>query len=310
VEAALVVREPLIVFREGSSALAAVARAATAAALPSARPPPPHHLDAVPSAVRDRVGLEAKFSLRGGLDGVPVLGRALEALPGAALEQTLFLSVDALASLFGRRGVHAVSEYALGWEGFARPLGAPLPWRLERGDTLEAVRLRVETLAGPRILISEVLPAPAGDDTRLEFVELYNPGWAEEDLSGWQIRDAGGRAFRIPDGTRIPPNGALLLARSSADFYRAFGAAPDVPTLTLALNDAGDRIVLLNARGWTSDEAAWGPYAPLSPAAPEGMSLSRIEAAIPPLETPGSALRYTGAASDFALGAPTPGALP
>ncbi|MBI4779357.1 lamin tail domain-containing protein [Candidatus Falkowbacteria bacterium] len=37
------------------------------------------------------------------------------------------------------------------------------------------------------IFISEILPNPAGDDAKLEFIEIYNAGRREVDLTGWSI---------------------------------------------------------------------------------------------------------------------------
>jgi len=37
------------------------------------------------------------------------------------------------------------------------------------------------------IFISEVLPNPVGDDTKLEFIEIYNAGKREVNLSGWSL---------------------------------------------------------------------------------------------------------------------------
>ncbi|MBU0722291.1 lamin tail domain-containing protein [Patescibacteria group bacterium] len=37
------------------------------------------------------------------------------------------------------------------------------------------------------IFISEILPNPIGDDTKLEFIEIYNAGQREVDLTGWSL---------------------------------------------------------------------------------------------------------------------------
>jgi len=37
------------------------------------------------------------------------------------------------------------------------------------------------------IFISEILPNPAGDDTKLEFIEIYNAGQRQVDLIGWSL---------------------------------------------------------------------------------------------------------------------------
>ena len=42
------------------------------------------------------------------------------------------------------------------------------------------------------IQISEVLPNPVGDDTQLEWIELYNPTENDISLDGWSIADVFG----------------------------------------------------------------------------------------------------------------------
>jgi hypothetical protein len=307
-EFALTILEPMVVMRElGAAAADLVARASSDS--PRAHAPPRGPIDVLPTAVHERVGASATLRLGAGLDGLPIVGRVLDGLPGAHIEQSLFLSFGTMALAAGRRGLHWTSEYALAFEGASAPARLAGALRLAKGDGLELVRVRVESLAGPRILISEVMPAPAGEDSDYEFIELYNPGLAAEDLTGWRLVDQGGRTFRLPDGTRIGAGGTVLLSRSALPFFERYGAVPDVPTLTLALNDGGDRVALLNARGWRSDHVAWGAAVGAAPV-PEGASLLRRAADAPPFDMPGSALRFTGGLGDFAAGPPSPGGVP
>jgi len=308
-EVSLAVLEPVLVLRALSSAVGALHRALQDGAF-SARQGPTGAVDWLPSAAHERIGLGAKFALHGGLDGVPLIGRALESFPSAEVFQSVFVSLGAVAAASGRRSVHSVSDYSLGFEGFGSVPSGLLGRRIGKEDALEAAHLRVESLAGPRILISEVLPSPSGKDSDLEFVELYNPGFAEEDLSGWSVVDAGGRSFRLPDGTRIAPNGTLVVSRSALPFLLRFGVASEVPTLTLALNDEGDRLRLLNPRGWTSDTVAWGASTSFTPDRAPDLAIARLPAVRAPVDLPGSALQFTGLPLDFRNAAPSPGTLP
>jgi len=45
------------------------------------------------------------------------------------------------------------------------------------------------------ILFTEVMPDPAGEDGEAEFIELYNSGQAEIDLTGWKIKDESEKQF-------------------------------------------------------------------------------------------------------------------
>lgn len=66
------------------------------------------------------------------------------------------------------------------------------------------------------IRVSEIFPDPEGSDTEEEFIELYNEGEYEVDISGWYIDDTegGSRAFRVPDGTVIAPKQYMVFDRT------------------------------------------------------------------------------------------------
>jgi len=47
------------------------------------------------------------------------------------------------------------------------------------------------------IYLSEILPNPDGDDTKLEFVEIYNAGNREVDLTGWSLSREDNKKFNL-----------------------------------------------------------------------------------------------------------------
>jgi len=47
-----------------------------------------------------------------------------------------------------------------------------------------------------RVSINEILPDPEGDDSEGEFIEIYNYGDSEIDLTDWKIED-GGSSFTL-----------------------------------------------------------------------------------------------------------------
>lgn len=47
------------------------------------------------------------------------------------------------------------------------------------------------------ITISEVFPNPAGDDVKGEFIELYNMGNRDVDLTAWRLEDNGGNEYQF-----------------------------------------------------------------------------------------------------------------
>ena len=79
------------------------------------------------------------------------------------------------------------------------------------------------------IEINEVLFNPSGGDRGLEFVEIYNSGNSEEDLSGWQVYPDGIGYFLFPSGFKLGPKKFVTLhlqafgTNSQSDFYFSEG---------------------------------------------------------------------------------------
>ncbi|HOX41307.1 MAG TPA: lamin tail domain-containing protein, partial [bacterium] len=95
-----------------------------------------------------------------------------------------------------------------------------------------------------KVHLSEISPHPAsGSDN--EFIELFNSGEIEVDLSDWQIDDGvGGSApFTIPKGTNIAPSAYLLLGKSMTK---------------VAFNDSGDSARLIDPNGEIKEEVVFG----------------------------------------------------
>ena len=67
------------------------------------------------------------------------------------------------------------------------------------------------------VYLNEFMPNPIGDDTKLEFIELYNKSSDPVDISGWKlddIADGGSSPFTIPDGTSIAANDFIVFYSS------------------------------------------------------------------------------------------------
>lgn len=82
-----------------------------------------------------------------------------------------------------------------------------------------------------RIIITEFLVSPTGDDRQAEFIELYNAGSTAADIGGWKLKDRTGRI-----GNYVFPSGTKLKAGE----YRAFYSA----VTGISLNNSGDGAVL------------------------------------------------------------------
>lgn len=105
------------------------------------------------------------------------------------------------------------------------------------------------------IIISELLISPAGDDTKMEFIEIYNVGSVVADISGWLMEDMSGKVgkYIFPVGAKINPGE-----------YRALYSS----TTKLSLNNSGDGASLKDAAGGLIFRT------PLSAAAKEGIAFA------------------------------------
>ncbi|OGY57504.1 MAG: hypothetical protein A3C03_01715 [Candidatus Colwellbacteria bacterium RIFCSPHIGHO2_02_FULL_45_17] len=90
------------------------------------------------------------------------------------------------------------------------------------------------------VYLKEILPNPAGDDTSGEWIKLVNSGEEDINLSGWVIKDAGGKAYSLT--TLAPKNTEIVLPRSLTG---------------IALNNNGDTLYLLSASGETVDSISY-----------------------------------------------------
>ena len=100
-----------------------------------------------------------------------------------------------------------------------------------------------EIYISPKIVITEFLPNPEDSDRDNEFIEIYNNGDVEVDLSEWTLEDKIGRIkkFSIPDITKI-----------KAGKYKAFYS--DETKITL--NNSGDGVVLRDDKNNIIDETS------------------------------------------------------
>ncbi|MCC6169787.1 MAG: lamin tail domain-containing protein [Caldilineaceae bacterium] len=114
-----------------------------------------------------------------------------------------------------------------------------------------------------------------------EYIVLRNAGAAPLDLGGWLVGDAAAPGSRegivaLPAGYLLDPGGLFVLARSAPGFQSEWGRAPhaewsdgDPAVLTparqtalasgeIALDDAGDEVILLDPAGRLADALAYG----------------------------------------------------
>ena len=99
------------------------------------------------------------------------------------------------------------------------------------------------TMSFAELQISEVLYDTPGTDSIEEWVEIYNPGCEEVDLSTYQLAD-NGTTFTL-SGT-LAANTYFTLAKNAAGFEAMYGQSPDAEGLTLSLGNSGDYLTLYN----------------------------------------------------------------
>ena len=132
-----------------------------------------------------------------------------------------------------------------------------------------------------RLLISEVFYDPAGSEPNEEWIELYNGGGADLNLSGYKLGDeetqGGGEGmFEFPEMAVIVSGEVVVIANRAVDFLAVFGFLPhyevvdtesNVPDMvkytawstgSLQLGNSGDEVLLLDSEDILIDTVSWG----------------------------------------------------
>ena len=100
--------------------------------------------------------------------------------------------------------------------------------------------------SGVNLVINEVMSAPL--DGSFDFIEIYNPGMAEVDMSGFILQDEKGESeqYVMPEGTTIAPNSVVLFTQTQE-------GNPD-GSFGFGLGSKGDKVVFLDNHGDLIDE--------------------------------------------------------
>jgi len=121
----------------------------------------------------------------------------------------------------------------------------PAPPEVPEDDTEDTVDPPAETsetnAACEGIIISEILPNPAGSDTGLEYIELHNPTNTAISLTGCSLQLSGSSKAYALGAVTIPPDGyltlgdtttGLTLPNSSGGTILLFNGSTDLQTIT------------------------------------------------------------------------------
>ncbi len=157
-----------------------------------------------------------------------------------------------------------------GWEESAVPDSASITLTPDDAVVLTA-RFEPAPAAAYPVTITEINYNSHRDFDPGDWVELYNPGTAPVDLSGWTFAGEGETAsFPLPSGTTLDPSGYLVLCREMAAFSLAF---PDVRQcigdLPFGFDGGGECLRLLDSAGTVIDSVAYDDDPPW-PKEPDG----------------------------------------
>src|SRR5262245_10207233 len=120
------------------------------------------------------------------------------------------------------------------------------------------------------VVINEIFYHAPNDIEDLQYIEIHNSGSNAVDLAGWAFTK--GIKFRFAAGTKIEPNGFLVLARSSERF-KQFYDAPLAGVFTQHLSKNGEHLELRDASGKVIDSVRYKDVPPW-PTGPDGYSAS------------------------------------
>ena len=119
-------------------------------------------------------------------------------------------------------------------------------------------------LSGPaQVVINEIMYHPASENVLEEYIELYNPGATNVNISAWRI--GGGIDFIFPANTIISANGYLVVAAHRPTFMTKYpGVVNVIGDWTGILSNSRNDIDLDDASGNRidsveyADEGDWG----------------------------------------------------
>ena len=137
------------------------------------------------------------------------------------------------------------------------------------GKTIARNYLTILNSGKPTVVINEVMADNGGslltaDGNASDWIELYNPGATDMDISGWRLCDNPEKKWKkweaLPEGTVVPAGGYLIVW---ADDFT--GLTNGEVHVNLGLSSKGEAVALAAAEGEIVDSFEFGPqYADVS----------------------------------------------
>ena len=148
--------------------------------------------------------------------------------------------------------------------------------RRGQGHKSKLERLEPRLTLDSTVVINEIMYHPTDANETLEWVELYNQLSADMDLTGWRLAD--GIDFEFTDNTVLEAGQYLVVAKSPEALQNATGFDKAIGPFARRLNNAGDRIRLLNNSNRIMSEVDFGDRGPWPVGADgSGASLAKID---------------------------------
>ncbi|MDB4265260.1 lamin tail domain-containing protein [bacterium] len=111
------------------------------------------------------------------------------------------------------------------------------------GASASAQTASTNTTRDSVIVFNEIHFQPAGDDSSLEYVELYNQLVVDVDMSNWRIDGIG---YDFPEGTVIGGQEYLVIAKDPAALSSATGHSGAVGPFAGTLSNSGETLRIYN----------------------------------------------------------------
>lgn len=123
----------------------------------------------------------------------------------------------------------------------------------------------------PPVIINEINYHSPTDIFTDDWIELYNPGFQQQDISQWVITDDDtSHRYVIPEGTIVPAHGYLILCRNLSLFRAIHSTVTNIlGNLNFGLSGIGDYVMLYNQAGMLVDSVCYGTSYPW-PEEPDG----------------------------------------
>lgn len=127
-------------------------------------------------------------------------------------------------------------------------------------------------VVGAGIVINEIMYHPPFELEDLQYIELFNSGKNEVDLSKWSFSK--GIKFSFPDQTRLAAGGYLVICRNRTAFSANYGQSiAALGNFSGKLSHRGEKIELADAAGKVIDAVKYSDSDPW-PTGPDGHSSS------------------------------------